>query len=101
MDLFPRARIFDRFSTNPSCLGGVARLRTVRLTRPRPEHPVGDADLSFILHLFAIGLRIEGWVRPFLGLCWVHGVERRVQERRWTLRKRAITSGANRIHQGP
>ena len=33
--------------------------------------------------------------------CLAHEAERRVQERRVGLRKRAMISGVNRIHQGP
>ena len=61
-----------------------------------------DSDLSFILHLFATELGIERRnVRPFRGPCLAHEAERRVQERRVGLRKRAMISGVNWIHQGP
>ena len=96
----------------PPVAAGTSQVRHVPgasgASGPYPQGRLGDrnsaaghSDLSFILHLFATGLRIEGWVRPFLGLCRAHEVERRLQERRWALRKRPITSGVNRIHQGP
>ena len=88
--------LLDRAKSGTYVAPPVRRVHIPKAGSPGETRAAGDSDVSFILHLFATELRIgEKEVRPFLGLGRAHEAERRVQERRVGLRKRAMTSGVN------
>ncbi len=88
-----------------SLLAGSYRPQAVRgVEIPKPDGGVRQLGIP-MLHSYytslqrVLGLSQEGPALPWA--CLDHEAERRVQERRAGLRKRAMISGVKRIHQGP
>ena len=82
------------------------RRRSADTTSPRRARPTrpGRWGCRSVVHTAPLCNGVgecEQEVWPFPGPCGVHETERRVLERCVGLRKRATTSGVNRIHQGP